>query len=72
MSEKEGAEECGGVREPSEEGENMAELDIRAGGEPSNDKLRSAPPEGATASALFSNSKNILIGAEVQIKALNL
>ena len=46
MSEKEGAEECGGVREPSEEGENMAELDIRAGGEPSNDELRSAPPWG--------------------------
>ena len=44
MSEKEGAVECGGVREPSEEGENMAELDIRAGGEPSNDKLRSTPP----------------------------
>ena len=44
MSEKEGAEECGGVREPSEEGENMAELDIRAGGEPSHDKLRSTPP----------------------------
>ena len=44
MSEKEGAEECGGVREPSEEGENMAELDIRAGGEPSNDKLRWPPP----------------------------
>ena len=51
MSEKEGAEECGGVREPSEEGENMAELDIRAGGEPSNDELRWAPPGGTTASA---------------------
>ena len=51
MSEKEGAEECGGVREPREEGENMAELDIRAGGEPSNDELRWAPPGGITANA---------------------
>ena len=33
-SEKEGAEEWGGVRDPREEGENIAELDIRAGGEP--------------------------------------
>ena len=34
-SEKEGAaEECGGVRDPREEGENIAELDMRAGGEP--------------------------------------
>jgi len=32
-SEKEGAEEWGGVRDPREEGENIAELDIRAGGE---------------------------------------
>ena len=35
LSEKEGPEEeWGGVREPSEEGENIAELDINAGGEP--------------------------------------
>ena len=67
MSEKEGAEECGGVREPSEEGENMAELDIRAGGEPSHDKLRWAAPGGTTASAYISNSKNIVIGFEIDI-----
>ena len=61
MSEKEGAEECGGVREPSVEGENMAELDIRAGGEPSNDELRSAPLGGQQP------AHNIVIGVEVQI-----
>ena len=46
MSEKEGAEECGGVREPSEEGENMAELDIRAGGEPSHDEIEMGTSRG--------------------------
>ena len=40
-SEKEGAaEECGGVRDPREEGENIAELDIRAGGEPWHELLK--------------------------------
>ena len=67
MSEKEGAEECGGVREPSEEGENIAELDIRAGGEPSHNELRSAPPGGQQPAHVFSTAKNILIGAEVHI-----
>ena len=39
-SEKEGAEEWGGVRDPRKEGENIAELDIRAGGEPWHELLK--------------------------------
>ena len=57
LSEKEGAEECGGVREPSEEGENIAELDIRAGGEPSHDELRSAPPGGSNSQRIIFQQK---------------
>ena len=35
-SEKEWAAEWGGVREPREEGENIDEFDISAGGEPAS------------------------------------
>ena len=45
------------MREPSEEGENIAELDIRAGGEPSHDELRSAPPGGSNSQRIIFQQK---------------